>query len=303
MSKGTILVVDDAQNWLEVLTKRLEKEIRDVDVFPFTKSNEAIEFFKTHPVNVLITDMKMEHPTAGYELLTYIKQYAPQTLVIVVTAVGTIENAVLSMRMGCFDYLEKPLNKIGYASTFELIKQALQLSQFSVDRDSLAERIILANWNELLEAKDRKKKGVLLENLCRFIFRTIPGWNRIRSRVKTPTEEIDLVIENESSKEFWKNYGTIILVECKNWYGKRKPGRIEFDAFRSKIERRGIKDCRLGFFVSLNGVTKTFKMELNRIASEEMVIVPLSADDLWQLICTDDRSEFMREKVTEQILS
>jgi len=181
-------------------------------------------------------------------------------------------------------------------------KRALAVSFSTIDRDTLRERLILSNWDEVHCWTERAKKGVALESLCTLIFGTVPGWQRIESRVHSVTEEIDLVILNESEDVFWRNYQTLLLVECKNWSSRNKPGRVEFDAFSAKIDRRGQRDCRLGFFVSVGGVAETFMEEVRRIAKDEKVVAVIDEHHLWRLICADDRNRFLKELVVSFIL-
>ena len=116
-------------------------------------------------------------------------------------------------------------------------------------------------------------------------------------------EEIDIVVRNESTEEFWKRFGSIILIECKNWHSSTKPGRSDFDAFYGKIARRGSEDCRLGFFISLNGVTEPFAEAQRTIAKERIRIVCIDEDGLWQLIIAGNRSEYLKDLVTKQLTS
>jgi len=299
MLKGNILVVDDVKLDRDSVRILLENNLTDVRVLTCSSKKEAVEILKENSVNIVIADMRMESEKEGYDLLLFIKKQNPTTQVIVLTAYATFADAVRCMRAGCFDFLQKPWDN---EHLLETTRRALELSQSPVDRESLKERLILSDWDEIQRATDVARKGVALESLCSLLFSTIPGWQRVESHVRSSTEEIDLVIFNESTEEFWRRFGTLIIVECKNWTGKRKPGRKEFDAFYSKIKRRGEKDCRLGFFISFHGIAKTFRTELDRIAKEDIVIVFVNEDDLWRLICAANRSQFFKERVAEQLL-
>jgi len=296
----TILLVDDDQAYCSLLRHELADRFRHAEVLTCHSASHALKILKTRSVNVVITDMVMESGRAGYDLLHSIMKHDPRMKVIVLTAHGRVEDAVQCMRTGCFDYLRK-----GYdgRKIMQSIRKALLFSLTPRDTQTLSERLILSEWDEISRTADRAKKGIALESLCSFLFRTIPGWQRLESRVRTHTEEIDLVILNESPEEFWRRFGTLIVVECKNWARKRKPGRKDFDSFYSKIRRRGEKDCRLGFFISLHGVARTFVCEVDRIAKENVVIVCLQEDDLWRLICAPDRSQFLKEHVASQLWS
>lgn len=71
---------------------------------------EALEFFCNGTFDLVITDLKMPEMD-GMELLRAIKQRAPETPVIVITAFGSIDNAVEAMRDGAIDYITKPFEE------------------------------------------------------------------------------------------------------------------------------------------------------------------------------------------------
>ena len=78
-------------------------------------------------------------------------------------------------------------------------------------------------------------KGRVLEELVHKLFLTISGL-RVMSRIKTATEEIDIVIFNDTSEGFLAKEEAIILAECKNW--SDKCGRDEFSLLEKKAENR-----------------------------------------------------------------
>lgn len=294
-----VLVVDDNPGHLAGILFQLEEGLSGVVIKSCQNEQAAKEILETCRVDVMVCDMVMAKPESGYELVVSAKRRNALTRVIVLTAFPSVENAVRCMRAGCFDYLDKRDSHKLLTAT----RKALELARSRVDRESLSERLLLCDWDEIQRTTAARDKGIVLESLCTSLFRSVDGWERFESRVRSQTEEIDLVIMNESREEFWRRFGTVILVECKNWCSARRPGRKEFDSFYSKIARRGRKDCRLGFFVSLKGVAKTFEFELGRIAKEDLVVVSLDQNDLWDLICCADRSQILKEKVMRRIMS
>ena len=86
-------------------------------------------------------------------------------------------------------------------------------------------------------------------------FRTVPGLKVVEHRVRTETEEIDLVIANEGNGRGFRYEAEFILVECKKW--SEKCGKDEFVLFEKKIHNRRQRGS-LGFLVSWNGFTDTF---------------------------------------------
>ncbi len=72
--------------------------------------NQAKEMGAAEAYDVVLTDLRLGTPD-GMEVLRSIKEAQPQTEVIVMTAYGTIESAVEAMRLGAFDYLQKPFTE------------------------------------------------------------------------------------------------------------------------------------------------------------------------------------------------
>jgi two-component system response regulator HydG len=105
---GKILVVDDQRNMRTTLALMLRSAGYEVD--------EAADGAKGKDLgaggayDVVITDLRMGDDD-GIDVLRGIKEAQPNTEVIVMTAYGTIESAVEAMRVGAFDYIQKPFTE------------------------------------------------------------------------------------------------------------------------------------------------------------------------------------------------
>lgn len=107
MAIKKILIVDDEmimRNFLAETLRRKSFEITTAD-----GGKKAFTLLKNHSYDLVITDMKMPD-TTGIEVLKKVKETNPNTLVIVITAYASIENAVDAMRLGAFNYLIKPFS-------------------------------------------------------------------------------------------------------------------------------------------------------------------------------------------------
>jgi DNA-binding NtrC family response regulator len=107
MPNYSILVVDDEKNILRVVSTTLKKERYSVETAQTVE--EAIDKFGRNGYDLVITDLKLPGRT-GLELLEYVKTREPDVPVVMITAFGTIENAVEAMKKGAFNYLTKPVN-------------------------------------------------------------------------------------------------------------------------------------------------------------------------------------------------
>src|SRR5688500_16417963 len=100
-----MLVVDDKEN----IRRLLETAFKDkgFDVTTASNGEEAIALIDEHPFHVVITDLSMPGKD-GIEVLKAVKAAGVDTEVIIVTAYGTIQNAVDAMRLGAYDFISKP---------------------------------------------------------------------------------------------------------------------------------------------------------------------------------------------------
>jgi two-component system response regulator HydG len=108
VSMGKMLVVDDQRNLRTTLAMMLRGAGYDVDEAANGKLGKDAGAAGAY--DVVITDLRMGD-LDGIELLRAIKEAQPMTEVIVMTAYGTIESAVEAMRLGAFDYLQKPFTE------------------------------------------------------------------------------------------------------------------------------------------------------------------------------------------------
>ena len=102
------------------------------------------------PVDLVLTDYKLAELN-GLELLQQIKRQAPETAVILMTAYGTIENAVAAMKAGAYDYLAKPFS---LEQIQHVVERALEIQQLRVEnrvlRDTIEERPLLESHSNVM---------------------------------------------------------------------------------------------------------------------------------------------------------
>src|SRR5215468_2208934 len=103
-----ILVVDDQRNMRTTLAMMLRGVGYEVD--EAADGAQGRESGATGAFDVVITDLRMGEYD-GIDVLRAIKEAQPMTEVIVMTAYGTIESAVEAMRVGAFDYIQKPFTE------------------------------------------------------------------------------------------------------------------------------------------------------------------------------------------------
>ena len=101
----TILVVDDEANIRHTLRGVLSDE--GYEVVEAQDGRRALELLEQEPPKLAIVDIWMPEMD-GIELVSKMRQQAPEVPVIVISGHGTIDTAVRVIRMGAFDFLEKP---------------------------------------------------------------------------------------------------------------------------------------------------------------------------------------------------
>ena len=106
METFEILFVDDDRTILNLVEEYLTNE--GYNLTCIDSGLGAIELMKHSNFQLVFTDLKMPG-LSGIELLRRIKKNRPETEVILITGHGTIESAVKSLKLGCYDFLQKPI--------------------------------------------------------------------------------------------------------------------------------------------------------------------------------------------------
>ena len=136
MAKSKVLLVDDEKNQLDLLAGFLESN--DYLVFKASNGNQALEAYSLSFTPVAVIDMKMPG-MSGLELLGKLKEINPFIQVIVLTAFGTVETAVLAMKAGAFDYLSKPVEDLD--ELLLKLDKAINQNRLAVEHQVMKERL------------------------------------------------------------------------------------------------------------------------------------------------------------------
>lgn len=110
----TALVVDDTKNIRLLLSKCLENE--NYTVHSATNATEALELVSNYNFDIAFIDIKMPN-ISGTALLELLRSRGYMFPVIIMTAFGTIKNAVTTTQMGAKAYLQKPFTAITIRKT------------------------------------------------------------------------------------------------------------------------------------------------------------------------------------------
>ena len=105
MNDFEILFVDDDKDILFIVERYLSRHGYKISVVD--NGIEALGLVKQKNFDIVFTDFKMPE-FDGLELLAAIKEYRPETEVVIVTGYGSMESAVKAMKFGSYDYIQKP---------------------------------------------------------------------------------------------------------------------------------------------------------------------------------------------------
>lgn len=102
-----VLVIDDEEAVVAAVRRRLERDGFDVETAGSASEGIAAIMDRPKPYDVIVTDMSMDNPDSGLQVLHAAFTRDLFAEVIVMTAYGNVANAVECMRRGAFDYIEK----------------------------------------------------------------------------------------------------------------------------------------------------------------------------------------------------
>ncbi len=178
-----VLIIEDdvAQNGI------LEEFLRskDFEVFTAFSGEEGLEKFFSHPVDVVISDYRMPG-LSGKEVLQKIQETNPLSAVIIITAFSSVDNAVELLKLGAYDYIEKPinldmlLNKIKNARSFIQVEKESRKVHNAIEAEdlpvtfignspkikeilSMVRRIALVNASVLISGESGTGKEVIAD--------------------------------------------------------------------------------------------------------------------------------------------
>jgi DNA-binding NtrC family response regulator len=134
-AKIKIWVVDDERG----IRVSLADDLRDAgyEVSEFANATAVLSGLTDLTPAIIISDIKMPG-TDGIELLIKVKEINPDIFIIMMTAYGTVENAVKAMKLGAYDYITKPFNT---EEIFLVINRILELNNYRKENKLLREKI------------------------------------------------------------------------------------------------------------------------------------------------------------------
>jgi two-component system NtrC family response regulator len=144
MKNLKILLIDDEESQREPLKGFLVK--RNYEVYDADSCDNAMKLFKTNTIDLIISDFKMPGKT-GKDVIYEAREINPYIPIIITTAFGEIEDAVNLMKLGAFDYLQKPIE---LSTLLEIISRIENQLMIAAENDELISKLETPSKSEIL---------------------------------------------------------------------------------------------------------------------------------------------------------
>ena len=133
-SLAQILIVDDEPDIRSVLHDLLNEEYACAEA---ASAAEALALLRAHEYNLVISDITMPG-MSGLKMIPHVKEIAPDTVVVMISGIQTVESAIEALRVGAFDYLMKPFDLRQVEAG---VKRALEHNQLLVAKRQHEDRL------------------------------------------------------------------------------------------------------------------------------------------------------------------
>lgn len=133
--RSNVLIIEDETRMRRVIGMQLSE--LELELVEAENGRQALEALDHERFDLIITDLKLPKPD-GMEILAHVKRKDPELPVIVITAFGSIDNAVEAIRLGAFDYVTKPFKE---ERLRDCVTKALHISRLTSELRYLRQEI------------------------------------------------------------------------------------------------------------------------------------------------------------------
>ncbi|MDC7234626.1 MAG: sigma-54 dependent transcriptional regulator [Spirochaetales bacterium] len=132
----SVLLIDDNEQFCLSLSRMLSD--KDHKISSVLNSNKAFLFLEQNRVDVILLDVRLGCES-GIEVLVRLREDYPEIPVIMLSGYASIESAVRSIKLGAFDYIQKPVK---YEKLIKLIHNARTMASLQEENKNLKERLL-----------------------------------------------------------------------------------------------------------------------------------------------------------------
>jgi len=296
----TVLIVDDQKEQAEGLKKILSKEMPGYNFESYTAQDEILEAIEHKFYSLAIVDIRMDdYDFDGIELVKKIFEVNPFAKVIIVSAFrdeyfAKLKDLLLTGKV--IEVLEKEL----VATWAPKLKKIIEEYYDSMKRNpSELNQALLQFYAEAKNEDDTYKKGERFEHFISLLFGSF-GYKQILKRVKDmSSNEVDLIVRNETADSFLNKFGKYILIECKN-KPKEGVGKNDFIVFMKKLQNtNGL--AQLGILATTGYIARTTYLEALRDSSGVEKVIFISNPEIERLIKSSDKFEELKRIIDDQV--
>ncbi len=303
MTRGQVLIVDDDSAFVDLYREILEGEGHAVQVASTAAAATTMLTTSGSEFDVVLIDQKLQGPggpDSGLELLKATQNLAPFAKAIIVTGYASPQAIESAFAAGVYDYLVKN-------GAFEALLKAKVRNAVEVTSEkrlgSLRGHALTIElrtvWAAALAEQNPHRKGALLEQVMKLLFKSIPGFEEASTNIRSDSEEIDVVVRNRSTDPFWAKEGQYLFGECKNW--STKSGAAEARNFSEKLQAKRQR-ASMGLFFSVNGFTEGFKTELVKRSERTELVIPFDGEQISAWIEAPDRLAFLTARHQQAVV-
>lgn len=243
-NKLKTLIVDDESELRKSVISILQSQ-NAMPNFEFEISEagdgaEALALYKTGDWDLVLMDVRMPHMT-GLEALHAIKAHDPRTFVVLMTAHSNVQDAILAVKEGAYDYIEKPVQP---EKLVELVTRAYEAREM-VSRLAISNPIFDDDIESEFVGTSKKMRDIfdLIHRLCKVDTTVL-----IRGENGTGKELVARAIHHNSPRKT----GQLIAVNC----GAIPESLMESELFgHEKGSFTGAHERRIGKFQLANNGT------------------------------------------------
>lgn len=260
--KGKMLVIDDEPSMQEVLKKLLKDDGYEVTVA--SSGNEGLHKLEQSGYDLVICDVMMPDMN-GLQTLEEIKKLEPEQMVIMITAYGSVEDAISAIKGGAFDYITRPYkNEV----VLNAVRRAVQ------QRQLVEENINLRSILKKYRFEDMVGKNKTMQDVFKLILQVAPSKSTVLIEGESGTgKELVATAIHQNSPRANKSF---VVVNCgtvpadlleSNLFGHVK------GAFTGAISsKRGLFEIADGgsiFFDEIGNINLETQAKLLRVIQEK----------------------------------
>ena len=158
----SVLIVDDEPRILTLLSSLLKTT--GIESVSARDGSQALKVLAEQSFDCIVSDIRMA-PMDGMELFRTVRVSWPDVPFILLTAYGTVETAIEAMRLGAFDYLNKPFKIDDFLT---VVQRAISYKQVACDRDSTQTTAAITRFDNIIAESPSMQKA------CEMVKRVAP---------------------------------------------------------------------------------------------------------------------------------